>query len=663
MRTFLGRSLANIRVPLTDPLQKQAWRIVRKEAEQFLAEPLPAARDLTPYNPLLAHARIHQRRVFTLLAAWRISGIQRFRDHALECLHELLEWPNWSSPAAIAGRTDPPDFFDLTYGENAFTLAVGFDVLRPTLSPGEQKRFAARARERVLRAFLAQTDRSKRPLYWFGSAWSNQNSVNCGGAATLALSLEEALPRLEVEKVIRRAGESLAAVAEGLEQMDGGWPEGVGYWNYGMRYYFYCILSWETAGRGPHPALARGAVKETLRFPVAFSPRGEAVGFGDANHWRPLPFHLAAAEKLGDPLTLRALWALIGKRLDTGTAHGAWAAEAEFLMLGLRPRKNRASAPPGRPVARRFAGLEWLTLADRDVEPEIHATIRGGEAPLSHGHLDLLSFNAVVAGETVLQNIPLPEYAANTFGHRRSEIPEITAPYKNTLLINGVGPFCPEAGEIWIGKQVQQRLFPWPSGGPGKPVAPFLKTLNVTIPPPYSRTRVATRELRNRSGTGFALLATEAYGYDAPEFFVGRCFWLTREGDLLVIDHAHRGDGVGRVETRWHTRLPAEFAEKSAVLRGKRGRTFLHFGSSVPATLADCRLPCLDPALRFTTLRWVTGGRAADDLWLFTLITRDPSVKAFSGEATPHGLEIRWKSRKEERGFALTPGLEIRKLR
>src|SRR5690606_891901 len=139
------------------------------------------------------------------------------------------------------------------------------------------------------------------PLYWFGSAWSNQNSVNCGGAATLALSLEGALPRSKVEKVIRRAEESLAAVGDGLAEMDGGWPEGVGYWNYGMRYYFYYLLSWKTAGRERHPALARPAVKATLRFPVAFSPWGEAAGFGDANHWKPLPFHLAAAEELGAP--------------------------------------------------------------------------------------------------------------------------------------------------------------------------------------------------------------------------------------------------------------------------------------------------------------------------------------------------------------------------
>jgi len=658
MRTFPGHSLQGLRLPLTDPLQKQAWKIVREEARRYLVEPLPVARDLSAFNPLLGHARIHQRRVFTVLTAWWITRDERFRDHALACLRELLEWPNWNSSAALAGHTDPPDFFDLTYGENAFTLAVGFDLLWPELSPQDQKAFAARAWERVLRAFLAQTDRSMRPLYWFGSAWSNQNSVNCGGAALLALALEGALPRSGTEKVIRRAEESLAAVARGLEQMDGGWPEGVGYWNYGMRYYFYHALSWETAGRGPHPALAHPAIRATLRFPVAFSPWGVAAGFGDVNGWRPLPFHLAAAEKLGDNATLAALWAVIGKRLEPGTAHGIWAAEAEILMLGLRPRLQRTGATAKGPVARRFAGLEWLTLADREVKPGFHAAIRGGEAPLSHGHLDLLSFNAVVAGEAVLQNIPLPEYAANTFGHRRPEIPEITAPYKNTLLINGIGPFCPEAGGRWIGAEVQRRLFPWPPGEAGEPVGPFLKSVKVSITPPYSHTRVATRELRNRNGAGFALLATEAYGYDAPEFFVGRCFWLTREGDLLVIDHTRRGDGPGRVETRWHTRLPVAFGETCATIHGKKGDTFLHFGSTVPTTLADCRLPSLDPAQQFTTLRWVTEGRAADDLWLYTLITRDPSTKDLSGQASARGLEIRWKSRKGAQRLALTPGLE-----
>ncbi|NLF22289.1 MAG: hypothetical protein GX590_03935 [Lentisphaerae bacterium] len=112
----------------------------------------------------------------------------------------------------------------------------------------------------------------------------------------LCLAMREAIP--ETGLLLRRVETSIEPYMRHLDQSGGAWPEGIGYWNYGMRYAFLYLMSHERATGREHPLLRRAATRQTLRFPLDFTPDGCAAGFGDVNRWTPLPFHFLAARRL-----------------------------------------------------------------------------------------------------------------------------------------------------------------------------------------------------------------------------------------------------------------------------------------------------------------------------------------------------------------------------
>lgn len=490
MRTLVGRRLAAIETS-NEPALDRLASIVCKAAKEDLQGPLNW--DPALYNPLLIRARRQQKRLFNALVAWKLTGDRRFRDNAFSSLLDLDKWPQWCSAAFAPDNRDPNGFFDLSYGENSFTLAVGFDALSKDLSKEECRQLVDIAERRSLTPFLIRTEPGSRS-FWFGSRMSNWNAVCSGGAGMLALVMEPYFKKTGL--ILRRVEMSLKPLLKHLSQHDGGWEEGIGYWNYCMRYLFHYLLAWEAAGKGPHPATKMPALKKTLQFPLLFSPWTLPAGFGDANSWQPMPIHLAMAERLKDPETADELRRLF----QEAPLEHDWPHQAEVLIFAKTLKAPKLPAKSRALVAKRFQGLDWMVLADRHPRPNAYVSIRGGKQPLAHGHLDLLSGNIVLGGEAILTNIPLSEYQGNTFSPRRWEIPDLASPYKNCLLINGVG--CKISSQV------------------------------------------STSELQGKSGYGYAMDATGAFDYRKPAHFVGRA----------LVDECGRGHSGGRSNKTPRTR-------------------------------------------------------------------------------------------------------------
>ncbi len=543
------------RAPSTPLLRRMQEQLV-EETEQYEAGPADVPLR-SGHNAHLGRARRMQGRVVSLLARWRQSGQERFRRAALDHIRTMAGWEYWSWIAWRRGDPRPEAIFDLSYGENSATLAIAHDWLFGSLSGEELALIVETARDRALRPFLHVVREGE--AGWFGREDSNWNSVCAGGAGLLALSVHEDLE--EARQTLPLAEESLEAFMRCLQKTDGGWTEGIGYWNYGMRYAFMYLLSHERATGRPHPLLEPPETRRTLRFAPDFCPHGVPCSFGDSNHWAPLPFHCAAAERLDEPAVL---YRVLSRLEEGGGAGGSWPNAAEWLVL--LSRSEPRAPEPEEGVARLYTGMDWGFLADRMPEPGLYLAVRGGTTEVPHGHRDLLSFHCVMDGRAVISNVGVGEYLDTTFSPRRDELFETTPPSKNTILINGVG---------------------------------------VTKP-----ARVETEALRHPGAAGIRMDGTGAMGESregpAAEF-CGRLFLMLDGRAFLIVDRVEL-PFEGRVESRMHTYAEANVGRDGAELERDGVRAAVRYGCSVPACLHRALSAPTTPGRPSTMLRWCTDG-------------------------------------------------------
>lgn len=558
--------------------QIQGWPLLATDAERVCVEAADALQGTTfayntaTHNAHLVRARIMQRRVLTLLARWSQTGDARYRRAAVAHIRQMGRWPYWSWIAWRTRDSRPDAIYDLSYGENATTLAFAWDWLYPTLSAAEKRMMLAIARRWPFAAFRARDQAGKN--WWFGKPDSNWNTVCAGGLGLLALAMMEEAP--EATWMLARAEASIRPFMEHLDALRGGWSEGIGYWGYGMRYAFLYLLSWERAMGRAHPLLQRPGVRRTVDFPLDFTPHGVPCSFGDVNQYAVHPFHYALAERFGRPDVVARLDRMSAAHAASASVRQGWPEAVERLLF--HPRLQPRRIPTARRVARHYRKLDWYALADRWPDPRLYLAIRGGTTEVPHGHMDLLSFHAVVADEALIVNLGPSEYLDTTFSPRRLELFEISPASKNTLLINGAGI--------------------------GKPAT------------------VASRALRVAGFPAVRLDATQAMGVSrdgAAVRFCGRLFVLFDDQAALVLDRIELKH-FGRAEARFHTRGHVQTPPAGAHIRGQRRRMTMAFASDVPCGVREAVDALTSPGPEARMIRWCTNGLHRE-MTLATLLT------------------------------------------
>jgi len=536
-------------------LLKQAAEEIKARAEEYRTSPVFDYPRNT-HNAHLIRARRMQTRVLILLARWVQTGDEEFREATLAHVREMGAWEYWSWITWRQGDPSPEAIYDLSYGENSATLAVAYDWLYDTFSEEERQLFVDIARGRSLKPFLAHT--GKNPASWFRRPDSNWNTVCAGGAGMLALAMYEELS--EARKSLPRVERSFEPYMRHLQETRGAWPEGIGYWNYGMRYAFTYLLSCERAIGKKHPLMQLSSTKATLRFPLDFCPNAVPCSFGDVNHWKPLPFHYAAAVRLG----CADLVPVLDQHLEKQGIGSSWPDAAELLLF--HPRTAGKRRPSEKNVVRIYKGMDWGVLADRMPAPHLYLAVRGGTTEVPHGHRDLLSFHCVVGEEALINTGGVGEYLDTTFSNRRYELFETVPASKNAILINGVGI----------------------TGGAS----------------------VKTRALKYGAHRGILMDATQAMGEmrdGSAARFCGRLFLLLRNRAFLIVDRVELAH-FGRVEARFHTYGGVKAQRRGAQIRGQKERLSLSWAADVPASLFQAVGAPTTPGRAANILRWCTEG-------------------------------------------------------
>jgi len=422
------------RLTLDDPhpVLVAAREELRADALRYRDDPSIAI-DWSAHSAHLIRARHMQKRIITLLIAYRLDNDAACKHRALEDLRAMGAWEYWSWITWREQDPEPTAIFDLSYGENSATLALAYDWLYHELADDEREELVAIARRRSIVPYLSRA----RDSFWFNKADSNWNTVCNGGAGMLALAMYEERGQ-EADATLALAEEGSAAFFAGITA-SGGWPEGIGYWNYGMRYGFWFLLSWERARGAAHPAFAQEPTARTLAFPLRYSPHGVGCSFGDVNGFAPLPFHLAAAVRCERDDVLADLLERLRERKP---AYGHWPVAALLLLLWPE-RLPEAPSATAEPLFLREDGLDWYVLADRWPDPQLYCSVRGGTTDAPHTHQDLGSFQLLSGAQVMICNVPMGPYLDSTFSPRRFETYEASWASKNGVLVNGVGQMHP----------------------------------------------------------------------------------------------------------------------------------------------------------------------------------------------------------------------------
>lgn len=571
------------------PLLKAASRVVRAQADDFVTmPPLRYMRDC--HNEHLLRAREVQIRVVTLLTRWQQTGDGRYRQAVIKLIRDMGRWKYWAWGAWRAKDPRPIREFDLSYGENSTTLAIAYDWLHDSLSKSERQLFLKIANHWTFASARANV-LSKAKTGWFGHAQTNWNTVCAGGLGMLALAMYEQIP--EAKKLVSAVEKSIRPYFETLDQTDGAWPEGIGYWNYGMRYGFMYLLSHERATGRKHPLLHRPSVRKTLSFPLDFCPNGQPCSFGDVNGWRPLPIHYAAAQRLNLKRLVAEVDASSQQSVDTASS---WPDAAEWLLLH-DGKPDAQVIDADKPIAKHYKGQDWGVLADRWPNPKLYLSLRGGSTQVPHSHLDLMSFHCVVGNERLITNLGPNQYLDTTFSPRRPELPEISYASKNTVLINGVG--VPSRAEL-----------------------------------------SSMRKVRGGDCVGFHLDASSAMGTmrdgNAAKF-CARLVLMVAQRVIVIVDRVVLPH-VGLIETRLHSEATVQPGKAGAVIRGDKHRLRVSYASTGEAVCGTA-LPAMTQitAAQPTMLRWATSSQVLETTFV-TLLS--PGGAPASVEVDESGASI-----------------------
>ncbi|MBN4073939.1 heparinase II/III family protein [bacterium AH-315-E10] len=552
------------------PFLKEASTALKKLADDCVRKPLIFNQDT--HNSFLIRARLMQTRVVSLLSQWTRTGNRAYRNRVISCIQDIHDWEYWSWIVWRTRTKGATAIYDLSYGENSATLAIAYDWMYDDLSDSERSLFINTAQKWTFPSALEHARRGCG--WWFESPNSNWNSVCAGGLGMLCLAMYEECP--EARQLLKKAEQSMIPFMNHLKETKGAWPEGIGYWNYGMRYAFMYLLSYENATGKLHPLMKHSSVKKTLSFPLDFCPNGVPCSFGDVNSWQPLPFHYRVAERLG----ATDIMALLDDFPTSANANGCWPNSAEWLLFHTEKTSTLTKTKVTRNYSNFYKGMDWGVLADKLPDPKFYCTVRGGTTQVPHGQRDLLSFFCVVGNESLIANAPATGYLDTTFSARREELFEIGPGSKNTIFINGVG-ICP-GSELDKTEHVSHGLI-----------------------------------------NGFRLIATTAFGpmRDGPTAtFCGRLLLMLDGKGILIIDRFDLSQ-VGRVESRIHTMHDVTFSKQSASIRGKENMLKIHYASTEPSLLVDAKTaPTTPTQVSATQLRWCSE-KLHNSITLATLIT------------------------------------------
>jgi len=156
-------------------------------------------------------------RILTSGIAWMIGGDQRYLEHIRITLLDVTDdrrYPDWN----------PPHFLDVA--QMSLAVSIGYDWIYNELTGEERDQIRTALVEKAIQPGLKTR---------FTYKANNWGQVVCGGLTAAAVSVLDEEPELAT-RLLKKTVRDVRVAAGTLIAPDGNYPEGAGYWNFGMTY-------------------------------------------------------------------------------------------------------------------------------------------------------------------------------------------------------------------------------------------------------------------------------------------------------------------------------------------------------------------------------------------------------------------------------------------
>lgn len=370
-----------------DTLKAHAAARVRERAEFLLAKK-PLEREMVGRRMLMV-SRAALYRISTLAMAYRISGDRRFLDKATAEMKSVCAFPDWN----------PSHFLDVA--EMSLAVSIGYDWLYNDLDAEVRAGIFDGLRRNALLPGLKGG--------WWARAISNWGQVCQAGmiAASIVLADDPAL-RDDCARIVSRSVNSLRKTMK-IMSPDGCYPEGPGYWNYGVSYNVFAIAMLESACGTDYGLSESPGFWKTAEFPNAVTgPSGFTMGYSDSSLNRMacgVLWWFAGKLNRPDLLTEKELsvWKTPHKRYYRG-----WLPPLELIWMDGRKSGTVPSRHPRVWVPR--GEMPIAVLRGGSGKDAAFVGLKGGSPCSSHGHMDGGNFVLEMGGVRWAWELPCEGY-------------------------------------------------------------------------------------------------------------------------------------------------------------------------------------------------------------------------------------------------------------
>ncbi len=516
-----------------DERAREMYAQLQRHGERLLSEP-PVRYELIGPR-LLTQSRNCVERVYVFATLYLLQPESRWLDGVRNNIRSAANFPNWN----------PSHFLDVAEMTHAF--AIAYDWLHGALSAGDRKVIREAILEKGLRAGIAtgyEAGPGKTPARW-ATTTNNWNQVCNGGMVLGALAIAEDEPEL-ARKILPAALKSLPLAMKEFAP-DGGWFEGVSYWQYTLRYTVPLLAGLETALGSRFGIDDASGFEETGDFYLhAVGPTGLFFNFSDSGrrkdagfpwlHWmarrfqRPL-WHWAASANASGQHPLSLLW---------------------YEPNPLPPRDGST------PRERVFLGIHAALMRSSWSRQASYVGFYAGHNGVAHSQLEMGTFVFDAMGERWVEELGVDDYnLPGYFGAKRWDYYRLNSHGQNVMLFDGKSQQTPAHGTIT-------------SSGAGNGSAHAIADLTAGYAEIANSVRRGIRLLDDRR----VLLVQDEFELKKPAVYQWQIHTLAEV--QVDIDRARLVLGDKMMEIRGISRVPLDFvleAPRTAEPAGGDGKT------------------------------------------------------------------------------------------
>ena len=325
---------------------------------------------------LLGVSRTALYRINTLALAYRLYGNKAHLDRAIAELRAVCAFSDWN----------PSHFLDV--GEMTLAVAIGYDWLYNDMPEDVRREIAAGLRRCGL-------DASRQSAWWI-RAHNNWGQVCHAGILAGALALAEENPA-EAACFVQRCIDKLPISMKALAP-NGNYPEGPGYWNYGLEFNVAAMALLEGTLGSDFGLAEMPGFKETGAYlDLVTGPSGETFNYADggpgrgtcyATWWFAKRFNrpdILPYFELGAYRRYVATRRPFPRRFSGNRMFPLALFYVQDVPAGLKPKAPLVWDAKG-PVPITIQRSSW------DDEAAMFVGLKGGSPSAPHGHMDGGSF-------------------------------------------------------------------------------------------------------------------------------------------------------------------------------------------------------------------------------------------------------------------------------